>query len=173
MIKWTHEPDCTWSGRDEAGNTYHSPANKETVTVTLKDGRTGFGWTAEEAKAAAEFEPLDPAAIQQPDLALAQRIVDFLNSLLEHDRPTIAALLANRVPCSRQLADHPTVQVAVQHGGYHVGLLGLLNGLCGTYEDQTGPIGAIFEKDEDNPQKFHFLTTFQILQPRKSSTAQG
>jgi hypothetical protein len=70
--------------------------------------------------------------------------VDFLNELLALDRPVIAALIANRVPCNKALADHPTVQAGAQHGGYHVGMLGILNGLFGTYEDGYGPITAEF-----------------------------
>lgn len=97
------------------------------------------------------------------DLKLAARICDFLNGLLEHDRPTIAAMIANRVPCSVQLADHPTVQVAEQHGGFHVGLLGLLNGLCGVYSNGHGPITAEFS-EEDNCLKFRDLERF-ILTP--------
>lgn len=83
--------------------------------------------------------------MNQVDLVLAQRTVDFLNELLEIDRPAIAALVANRVPCNRQLADHESVQVGAQHGGFHVGILGVLNGLCGTYENHCGAIVAEFE----------------------------
>jgi hypothetical protein len=39
------------TGHDEDGNTYHTPANMETVSVVTPDGRQGFGWTAEEALA--------------------------------------------------------------------------------------------------------------------------
>lgn len=80
------------------------------------------------------------------DEQLATRIVTFLNELLEIDRPAIAALLANRVTCNQALADHPTVQVGAQHGGYHVGMLGILNGLCGIDDKGYGPINAVFDE---------------------------
>lgn len=95
------------------------------------------------------------------DPGLAQRICDFLNELLEIDRPAIASLIANRVPCNQALADHPTVQAGAQHGGFHVGMLGLLNGLCGTREiNHFGFINAIF--DGDDPHKFQDLVRFEV-----------
>jgi hypothetical protein len=82
------------------------------------------------------------------DPELAQRICDYLNGLLLLDRNAIACLIANRVPCNQGLADHPTVQAGAQHGGFHVGLLGILNGLCGVRNGTTtGFINAIFEGD--------------------------
>ena len=87
------------------------------------------------------------------DKELAAKIVEYLNTLIEADRPAIAALIANRVPCNQTLADHPTCQVGTQNGGYHVGLLGILNGLCGIYDD--GPKkgwGAITLQFNDNPK---------------------
>jgi hypothetical protein len=99
---------------------------------------------------------------------LAARVVAFLNELLEYDRPAIAALIANRVPCNGRLADHPTVQVAAQHGGYHVGLLGILNGLCGVREDNWGLITAIFE-DADSPTKNCDLLRFEVTSRGASS----
>lgn len=78
---------------------------------------------------------------------MANRIVALLNELVTIDKPMMAALIANRVPCSKTLAFHPTVQVTRQHGGYHIGLLGLLNGLC--EHDGFGPIAAVFQ---ENPE---------------------
>ncbi len=83
----------------------------------------------------------------EPDSILAKHICDFLNGLLEIDRNAIACLIANRVPCNKELADHPSVQVGAQHGGFHVGMLGLLNGLCGTRSNGYGFINAIFDGD--------------------------
>lgn len=74
--------------------------------------------------------------------------IDYLNELIAADRPAIAALIANRVPCNQALAKHPTCQVGQQHGGFHVGMLGVLNGLFGTFEDGWGPITFVF-KDGD------------------------
>ena len=98
------------------------------------------------------------------DLQLAARICEFLNGLLANDRPAIAAMIANRVPCSRALADHPTVQVSVQHGGFHVGLLGLLNGLCGIHGDGNGPICAVFDhEDGDDVRHLLNLERFKLM----------
>jgi hypothetical protein len=72
-------------------------------------------------------------------------VIDYLNELIETDRPAMAALIANRVPCNPAMANHPTVQVQAQHGGYLVGMLGILNGLFGTFEDGWGPIVFVFK----------------------------
>lgn len=93
-----------------------------------------------------------------PDEELAARVVEFLNELLKLDRPAVAALIANRVPCNEELANHPSVQVAAQHGGYHVGMLGVLNGLCGAGADRYGLIEAVFEEGG--------LHHFQVRPPR-------
>jgi hypothetical protein len=95
----------------------------------------------------------------KPDTALAQRICDFLNELLTLDRPAIASLISNRVPCNQTLADHPTVQAGAQHGGFNVGMLGLLNGLCGVRENQYGLIYAVFD---DDGGKLKDLVCFEV-----------
>jgi hypothetical protein len=41
-------------GTDAQNNVYRSPENGETVTVETPDGRTGCGWTPEEALANAK-----------------------------------------------------------------------------------------------------------------------
>lgn len=73
--------------------------------------------------------------------------IDFLNDLIKTDKPALAALIANRVPCNRELAEHPTVQVAQQNDGFHVGMLGILNGLFGIHETGQGPIAFYFTDD--------------------------
>jgi hypothetical protein len=107
------------------------------------------------------------------DRELALRIVEYLNDLLERDRPAVAALIANRVPCRAALADHPTCQVRSQHGGFHVGMLGVLNGLCGVDELATGPIVAVFDDPEDegdNVGGLLELMNFKVVEPLVSST---
>jgi hypothetical protein len=99
----------------------------------------------------------------KPDMQLAQRLVEFLNELTEIDRPAVAALIANRIPCNKTLADHPTVQVAGQHGGFHVGLLGLLNGLCGIHEHGHGAVSAVFETDDAHPDRYKDLQKFKVV----------
>lgn len=95
------------------------------------------------------------------NLELASEIVNYLNELIELDRPAVAALVANRVPCRASFADHPTCQVLEQHGGFHVGLLGVLNGLCGVDEHGSGPIGAVFS-DPETSGEFATLQAFCV-----------
>ena len=83
------------------------------------------------------------------DLKLAARIVEFLNELVAADKPMVGAMLASRFQCNGVMADHPTVQVNFQHGGYFVTLLGLLNGLCGVHAGGAGPICAVWETGAD------------------------
>ena len=61
-IKWTENEDGTWRGTDEDGNVYNEPANRETCTVALPDGRTGFGWTPEDAL----LNALIPSELEAP-----------------------------------------------------------------------------------------------------------
>ena len=84
-------------------------------------------------------------------------MIAFLNELVAIDPYAIAELLCVRVPCSKALADHPSVQVQgsdgvlsyIAPGTYRVGLLGILNGYCGTIDDgpkkNWGPITARYE----------------------------
>lgn len=61
-----------------------------------------------------------------------KQIVDLLNELFELDPKAIEALVLNKVPCNKKLADHPTVTVTSRPGkrDYHmVGLVGILNGI--------------------------------------------
>lgn len=97
------------------------------------------------------------------DVELAQRICDLLNDMLARDRPAVAAMVANRISCRAALADHPTVQVAAQHGGFHVGLLGVLNGLCGLHAGGIGPICAVFDGPDEATLKD--LMTFRLTKP--------
>ena len=97
------------------------------------------------------------------NVGVAHMVVDLLNELVELDRPAIAALIANRVPCNALLADHPTVQVSEQHGGFHVGILGVLNGICGTREDGRSLIEAIFEDVENSG--YMFFRGFRVSEP--------
>jgi hypothetical protein len=71
--------------------------------------------------------------------------IAYLNELIRLDKPAIAALIANRVPCNQELADHPTVQVVAQNEGFHVGMLGIINGMFGADHEGWGPIAFKFE----------------------------
>ncbi len=88
------------------------------------------------------------------DLELATRLITLLNEALALDPKAIEALVETRVPCNDALADHPTIQVSVEPGSdAKVGLLGILNGLCGTDASGWGPLAAEFD-DSGNLSKF-------------------
>ncbi len=76
-----------------------------------------------------------------------QHVLDVLNEAVKADKAAIKNLIAQRVTCNKQLADHPTIQVAQNKEGneWEVGFLGVLNGLFGAAEDGWGAIGAIYE----------------------------
>ena len=80
------------------------------------------------------------------DVQTAQKIIDFLNHLLEIDRNAVTALIGNRTPCNRTMQDHPTVQVAGTLECPEVGLLGLLNGLCGIKPNGYALIVAYYDE---------------------------
>jgi hypothetical protein len=81
--------------------------------------------------------------------AVADALVAFLNSLVEIDQYAVHELISCRVPCNRQMAEHPSVQVAaagdevfVPPGQFRVGMLGVLNGFMGA---AVGVICADFD----------------------------
>ena len=82
------------------------------------------------------------------DRILAAQVIEYLNGLLRVDREAIAELVDSRVPCNRKLADHPTVQVGLADempGCFEVGILGVLNGMCGVKHDGYGLLRAEYE----------------------------
>lgn len=97
------------------------------------------------------------------DLELAQTVVDYMNDLSKRDRQAVAALISNRVPCNQDISNHPTCQVVQQCGGFSVGLLGILNGLCGIYNDGPrkgyGPVAAEFDSVGEGRE----LVGFRVL----------
>ena len=74
-------------------------------------------------------------------------LIAFLDSLAKIDPVAMGALIAARVSCNQALADHPTVQC----GDSIVGVLGILNGYAGVFDDGPrkgwGPISAVIESD--------------------------
>jgi hypothetical protein len=76
-----------------------------------------------------------------------QEVVDFLNSLLEIDRDAITKVVITKQSCSEAMANHPTVQCgAVKNlvgpnqipsgfSDFTVGMVGILNGLFGSFDD--------------------------------------
>lgn len=80
---------------------------------------------------------------------IIEKFVDVLNSAYDADPAAIHALLCNRVPCNQELADHPSIVVvenkATPDPGYTVGLLGILNGICGALTGRT--VSVTLEND--------------------------
>lgn len=70
-----------------------------------------------------------------------EHILSVLNRALEVDPAAMQSLLANRVPCNDALLSDLTIQCT----GYPptVGVLGLINGICGVDEHNIGPIAAV------------------------------
>lgn len=89
-----------------------------------------------------------------------EKMVDFLNRLVRTDAEAVSKLMEIRVDCNEDLADHPTVQVLAPEGKPpKVGLLGMLNGYFGTFEDGPkqgwGPISMVVDdKDMRTVQRF-------------------
>lgn len=97
--------------------------------------------------------------------ALAQQVVDFLNSLLTVDRDAVDALIKNRVPCNTAMREHPTVQVDIDETKQaRVGLLGILNGLVGVDTDGWGFVTVKYDDDMG-------IIGFILTPPRKKTDA--
>ena len=92
------------------------------------------------------------------DRALAQKMVDLLNEAYALDPVAMTALVLARVPCNAALLAHPTIQVAdVQDGGPTVGILGIVNGICGADERGWGAVAANFDDDVTRLEGFSLL----------------
>lgn len=76
--------------------------------------------------------------------------IRVLNEMLEADPRATKVLVENRVPCNKDLAEHPTIQCGAYpdgEGPVKVGLMGVINGLFGADDDGWGCIAAIVEED--------------------------
>jgi len=79
-------------------------------------------------------------------------VVELLNEIVKID-PTLArSLLFTRIPCTKELCDHPTIQVA-RFGV--VGTLGILNGIFGINENGWGCILADIDDSTGYINKFY------------------
>lgn len=85
---------------------------------------------------------------------VTERVLEMMTEIAATDPEAVRRLIEARVPCNETLAQHPTVQVgriSADDPRYEVGLLGILNGLCGTFDrgpkQGWGPIRAIVEDD--------------------------
>ncbi len=84
-------------------------------------------------------------------------MIEFLNGLAKLDPEGMGRLVAARVPCNKEMAEHPTVQVGTGHefgqeqNGWMVGVLGILNGFYGKFDEGkwqgAGAIAATLEAD--------------------------
>ncbi len=82
------------------------------------------------------------------NIELANKIVNFLNELLQVDKEAIEVLIDRRVKVNEQLLNHPTVQVSSEDGKTgSVGLLGILNGLVGVKSNGWGYIVAHYDDE--------------------------
>lgn len=75
-----------------------------------------------------------------------EHAVAVLNEALALDPKAIGALLATRIPCNAELAEHPTIQVCEDpRGKTTVGILGMLNGIFGVTSKGNGFIKAVLD----------------------------
>ena len=88
----------------------------------------------------------------------------ILNEIASVDPEAMKNLIEARVPCNDELVNHPEVQVGAYEGVYKVGILGILNGIFGTYEEGKyegyGPVCAIIYI---NPTQITFRRTGEVL----------
>lgn len=102
---------------------------------------------------------------------LARQIVELLNEAHQLDKTAVNRLCEHRVECNDALAAHSTIQVAKAHGSntcgaavlvekYKVGLLGILNGICGVDENVQGFIEAVYD-DNDHSNLLGFQLSKQ------------
>lgn len=86
----------------------------------------------------------------------ANEIVDLLNEAARLDPEAMIELIQARVECNAALGEHPTIQTGRQEygaRGYEVGILGILNGILGTFANGWGCIQAVVQ---DEPISIHF-----------------
>lgn len=79
------------------------------------------------------------------------RFIAVLNQALECDPVAINSLFSCRVECNESIASHETIQVLQKDGSFSLGVLGLINGLCGVItdgeKDGWGHITAVMNDD--------------------------
>lgn len=89
------------------------------------------------------------------DPELARKVVRLLDHLIRIDPDGMTALIHARVPCNRAMVDHPSVQVdgetwtspsGAKSTCPTLGIIGLLNGLCGSLEDGYGPVSVVLDE---------------------------
>lgn len=83
-------------------------------------------------------------------LKKAEEMVKVLNDAFKKDPKAIEMLFGVRVPCNKQLSEHPTIQVGKFEDSnfWLVGMIGIINGYCGTNKDGWGYVGIDYEGDK-------------------------
>jgi len=83
-----------------------------------------------------------------------------LTAIAEVDPVAMGKLALSRVPCNKQLADHPSVQVHSGAGDsvYSVGMLGIINGIFGMYDDgpkkNWGAVASVIDTEDKSCRRF-------------------
>lgn len=77
------------------------------------------------------------------------KAIQVLNEALEQDSNAIHALIRHRVVCNAALADHRSIQVGQYTDSklFHVGLLGIINGIFGITPTGRGLIEMVVDDD--------------------------
>jgi len=91
--------------------------------------------------------------------ATVNKTVEVLNSAFKADPNAMHALMCNRVPCNKLLADDPYIPVdttpVLDGENFQIGTLGLLNGVLEA--NGLSKVGMIFSEDVDEKGRRKFL----------------
>lgn len=94
-----------------------------------------------------------------------QRVIRELNALIKTDEQTrkaVELMVNTRYPVSAEAAQIPELQVMVKDGQYSIGLVAILNYLCGTLDHGnragSGPIAAVLTDTSGLVRFAHFET---------------
>jgi hypothetical protein len=79
------------------------------------------------------------------DVLTTEKVVQILNTLIATDSEMMNNLFHYRTKICEHLADNSDIQCGKTQDGYDVGVLGFINGLFGTDDNQYGPIAATYQ----------------------------
>jgi len=103
------------------------------------------------------------------DETLAKHMVELLNDILALDPMAVTSLVTSGFGCNEHLAKHSTMQVRTCGCGsglvkddrnqviYSLGVMGLLNGICGADNNGLGSVAAVKDKDTGQVKRFVFI----------------
>lgn len=89
------------------------------------------------------------------EVVTLREVIHLLNNLIALDPIAVKNLVENRVVCNESLCEHETVQTMFdpERKVCLVGVLGVINGLFGVYDDGPkkgyGAIEAVYSDDKD------------------------